>query len=96
MKPKQMFIVLIIILLATTLMFPNTKEDRYCKQYSGESNSKVASSDYQACENDNRCKVITNSNISIENDAQDVSFACVPIHTETKSDAQKSGFLPDK
>ena len=86
MKSKQMFIVLIIILLATTLLFPKSKEEKHCQQYSGESESSTLSNDYTACENDSRCKVDKESILTKEIDNNQFSFQCVPAISETNSD----------
>ncbi len=83
MKPKQLFIVLIIILLATTLLFPKTKEQRYCDQFSGESNALSNSNDYLACENDSRCKVDKESILTKETDEDSFSYTCIPVNGST-------------
>ena len=78
MKTKQMFIVLVIILLATTLLFPKTKEERHCHQYSGESKTSTISNEYKNCENDSRCKVDKESILMKETEDDGFSFMCVP------------------
>ena len=95
MKPRQMFIVLVIILLATTLLFPKTKEERYCDQYSGESNSAQASDNYKLCESDDRCKVDKDSILTKETDQDEISFMCIPVNADIPDeDSQSSGLLP--
>jgi len=74
-----MFIVVVIILLATTLLFPKTKEERHCHQYSGESNTSAPSKVFKTCENDSRCKVEKESILDKETDENGFSFMCVPI-----------------
>lgn len=78
MKAKQMFIVLVIILLATTLLFPKSKEERHCHQYSGESKTSSISNEYMNCENDRRCKIDKESILMKETEDDGFSFMCVP------------------
>ncbi len=78
MKTKQIFIVFIIILLATTLLFPKTEEQRYCNQFSGESNSGKPSENFISCQTDLRCKVEQDSLTTKDTDQDVILFMCVP------------------
>lgn len=78
MKPKQLFILFIILLLALTLLFPKTKEEQHCDQYSGESNKSETSSEYIACNNDTRCEIDKESISPKDTDQDQFSFICVP------------------
>lgn len=80
MKAKQIFIVTLIILLATTLLFPKTKEQKYCHQYSGESNTENPSDQYTACKNDNICKIDNDSILTKEIDEDQFSYMCIPTN----------------
>ncbi len=95
MKNKQLFIVFIIILLATTLMFPKTTEQKYCEQYSGESNSDKTSDNFITCQTDSRCKVDQDTLMTKDTDQDVIIFMCIPV--EVKSPAgttQKTTVFP--
>ncbi len=88
MKSKQLFIGFIIILLATTLLFPTTKEQKYCDQYSGESNADKQSDNFISCKTDDRCKV-NQDTLTTKDTTQDiVLFSCIP-NEEASSDFPK-------
>ena len=92
MKPKQMFIVLVIILLATTLLFPKTREEKHCDQYSGQSNTLSPTDEFKTCNNDSRCMVDTESIFTRETDEDEFSYSCVPVAND---DVEDSSQLPE-
>ena len=95
MKTKKLFIVLIIVLLGTTLLFPKTKEQKYCNQFSGESDIENLSENYKVCQNDLRCKIETGSIATKEIDPSIIKFMCIPEGQIIKSsNNQKNQPLP--
>lgn len=78
MKTRQIFIVFIIILLATTLLYPKTAEQKYCDQFSGESKADVASENFDSCQTDARCTIDQDSIKTKEVDHNEFLFSCVP------------------
>ena len=78
MKTRQIFIVFIIILLATTLLYPKTAEQKYCDQFSGESKADKPSVNYDSCQKDARCIVDQDSITTKEIDQDKILFSCVP------------------
>ena len=96
MKTKQIFIVFIIILLATTLLFPKTEEQRYCNQFSGESNSGKPSENFISCQTDLRCKVEQDSLTTKDTDQDVILFMCIPDkEVSPASSSQKTQEFPE-
>ena len=95
MKPKQLFVGLVIILLATTLLFPQTEEKKYCNQYSGESNRDNPSDNFISCKTDIRCKVEEDTFVSKEADPDEIVFMCVPdAEVSSATTIQKTSEFP--
>jgi len=85
MKPRQLFILMLIFLLATTLLFPKTEEQKYCHQFSGESNKDEASAEFNSCKLDDRCQIDQESILPKEIDQDTFSFMCIPINNNSKN-----------
>lgn len=79
MKAKRLFIICIIILLVTKLLVkPPTEEEKYCDQFSGESNADEPSENFNSCQTDLRCKVEQDSLTTKNTDPDVVLFMCIP------------------
>ena len=79
MKPKQLFIVLVIILLAATLLFPKSKEQKYCDQFSGESDTRKPSNNFLTCQSDAQCQIDQDTLTTKEIDETTYRFMCIPV-----------------
>ncbi|MEH6456177.1 MAG: hypothetical protein V7749_07635 [Cocleimonas sp.] len=95
MKPRKLFVVFIIILLATTLLFPKTEEQKYCEQFSGESISDKPSDNFTSCQTDLRCKVDQDNLTTKDTDQDVVLFMCIPEkETSPVTSSQKTSVFP--
>lgn len=96
MNTRQLFIVFIIFLLATTLLLPKTVEQKYCDQFSGESNSDKHTNNYTSCETDLRCKVEQDTITTKDTDQDVLLFTCIPEEEEIPdTSSQKPTNFPD-
>lgn len=94
MKPRKLFVLFIIFLLATTLLFPKTEEQKYCDQFSGESTSDKPSESFNSCQTDLRCKVEQDTLTTKDIDQDVILFICKPEEgvSPTNTSQKKSVF----
>lgn len=98
MKHKQR-ILAIFVIFGLAIFFSRqsmTEDEKYCSQYTGESNKDIPSQSYLACQNDTLCKTedapdITNHELTSDPDTFD--FFCIPVG-ETPSDSQRDSLFP--
>ena len=79
MNKKYLIIAAIVALVIYSIMLPMTQDEKYCDQYSGQSEIDQPSENYRACKQDIRCTVSSEESISAKvTDSNNTTFLCRP------------------
>ena len=97
MKIRHKFIIFIVIVLASILLFPQTAEEKYCHQFSGESDVDKLSENLTICKTDLRCKVDQDNITTKKTDQNVILYTCIPKDDEVlpQNTSQKKPEFPE-